>query len=96
MSSLQRLLVSFALVLGALLLGACGKAPDLVVYCSLDQEFSEGLMQHFEQESGLRLRVEYDIERAMGGIRASSLPKEFAEYLQTGGAPPRPHGASRA
>jgi predicted phosphodiesterase len=31
------------------------------------------------------VRVEYDVERAMAGIRASTLPHEFAEYLRTGG-----------
>jgi predicted phosphodiesterase len=37
-------------------------------------------------------RVEYDLERAMGGIRASGLPEAFADYLRTGGAPPIPPG----
>jgi diadenosine tetraphosphatase ApaH/serine/threonine PP2A family protein phosphatase len=31
--------------------------------------------------------VEYDLDRAMAGIRASELPDEFAEYLRTGGKP---------
>jgi predicted phosphodiesterase len=31
------------------------------------------------------IRVEYDLERAMTGIRDSGLPADFAEYLQTGG-----------
>jgi len=31
-------------------------------------------------------RVEYDLERAMRGIRESDLPDDFAEYLRTGGA----------
>ena len=31
------------------------------------------------------VRVEYDVENAMAGIRGSALPAEFAEYLQTGG-----------
>ena len=30
-------------------------------------------------------RVEYDLERAMAGIRASGLPDAFADYLKTGG-----------
>jgi predicted phosphodiesterase len=34
------------------------------------------------------VRVEYDVERAMRGIRESSLPDEFAEYLRTGGQSP--------
>jgi predicted phosphodiesterase len=33
------------------------------------------------------IRVEYDLERAMQGIRQSDLPDEFAEYLRTGGKP---------
>jgi predicted phosphodiesterase len=32
-------------------------------------------------------RVEYDIDRAMRGIRESQLPHEFADYLRTGGQP---------
>ncbi len=31
------------------------------------------------------VRVEYDLERAMRGIRESDLPDEFAAYLETGG-----------
>jgi predicted phosphodiesterase len=31
-------------------------------------------------------RVEYDLDRAMSGIRASGLPEEFAEHLRAGGA----------
>ena len=31
------------------------------------------------------VRVEYDLQRAMDGIRASDLPDDFAEYLRTGG-----------
>jgi predicted phosphodiesterase len=33
------------------------------------------------------VRVEYDLERAMAGIRQSDLPDDFAEYLRTGGQP---------
>jgi predicted phosphodiesterase len=33
------------------------------------------------------VRVEYDVERAMKAIRASTLPHAFAEYLRTGGRP---------
>jgi len=33
------------------------------------------------------VRVEYDLERAMTGIRESELPDDFAEYLRTGGQP---------
>jgi predicted phosphodiesterase len=34
------------------------------------------------------VRVEYDVERAMEGIRASTLPDELAEHLRTGGSTP--------
>jgi len=53
---LTRALVLFGL------LTACGKQPDLVVYCSLDQEFAEPLIRQFEQESGLSVHAEFDIE----------------------------------
>jgi predicted phosphodiesterase len=33
------------------------------------------------------VRVEYDVDRAMRGIRESELPDDFAEYLRTGGKP---------
>jgi diadenosine tetraphosphatase ApaH/serine/threonine PP2A family protein phosphatase len=33
------------------------------------------------------VRVEYDLERAMNGIKESELPDDFASYLQTGGNP---------
>src|SRR5690349_17998163 len=54
--------LSLAALLCTLLLGACGQQPDLVVYCSLDQEFAEPLIRQFEQESGLRVQAEFDIE----------------------------------
>jgi len=39
-------------------------------------------------------RVEYDLQRAMLGIRESELPNEFAEYLATGGVLPAPAAAT--
>lgn len=33
------------------------------------------------------VRVNYDLERATSGIRESTLPDQFAEYLETGGMP---------
>lgn len=33
------------------------------------------------------VRVEYDLDRATAAIRYSDLPDDFAEYLETGGAP---------
>jgi len=40
-----------------------------------------------EKRSVEFVRVGYDIEEAMAGIRRSTLPDDFAEYLRTGGAP---------
>jgi len=51
-----------ALASGVLVLAGCSGAPDLIVYCSLDQTFSEPLIQRFARESGLDVRVEFDIE----------------------------------
>lgn len=42
------------------------------------------------------VRVEYDIERAMAGILASSLPHDFAPYLRHGGKVPPPTTAPSA
>lgn len=44
------------------LLGACGPAPDLVVYVAHDQVHSEPLIRRFERETGLRVRAEFDAE----------------------------------
>jgi iron(III) transport system substrate-binding protein len=49
-------------VLATLLLGACAKEPDVVLYCALDQVFSEDLVRRFERESGLTVRAEFDVE----------------------------------
>ena len=45
-----------------LLLAACGREPDLVVYCALDQVFSEELIADFERESGLEVEALFDLE----------------------------------
>ncbi len=68
-------LVSLVLALAVVLCG-CGKGPDLTVYCSLDQEFAEGLMKRFEQESGLSVRVEYDTEANKNVGLASRIREE--------------------
>lgn len=71
-----RILRALGLLAGSLVPCACGPSPDLVVYCSLDQEFAEGLMKRFEEESGLRLRVEYDTEANKNVGLASRLRAE--------------------
>lgn len=56
--------MSFSMALAglALSLSACTAEPDLTVYCSLDQEFAEPLIRRFEEESGLDVRAEFDVE----------------------------------
>jgi hypothetical protein len=39
------------------------------------------------------VRVEYDLEEAMAGIRRSGLPDDFTEYLAAGGKPAVARGA---
>jgi hypothetical protein len=39
------------------------------------------------------VRVDYDIDRAAEGIRASELPDDFAEVLRTGGKSPADVGS---
>ena len=46
----------------ALLGSACAEEVDLVLYVAHDQTHSEPLVRRFEQETGLRVRAEYDIE----------------------------------
>lgn len=62
---MSRISCRFAALLFPLLLvlgSACAREPELVVYCSLDQEFAEPLIQRFVQETGLDVRPEFDIE----------------------------------
>lgn len=51
-------------------LGACGKgsAPEVVVYTSEDQVFSEPILKDFEKSSGIAVRAVYDTEetKSMG------------------------------
>ena len=36
------------------------------------------------------VRVPYDIERTIAGVRAAGLPEEFVEFLRSGGRAPSP------
>jgi iron(III) transport system substrate-binding protein len=53
---------ALAAALGALALAACAPEPDVVLYCALDQVFSEQLVREFEAQTGLSVRAEFDIE----------------------------------
>jgi iron(III) transport system substrate-binding protein len=39
-----------------------GGSADVVLYCSQDQEYAEGLVKQFEQKTGLKVRAQYDVE----------------------------------
>lgn len=62
---------AIALLLLAPFAASCGKSPDLVVYCSLDQEFAEPMIRLYEQETGQHVRVEFDVEanKTVGLVR---------------------------
>lgn len=41
----------------------CAKTePEVVVYCALDREFAEPVLQSFEKSTGVRVRAKYDSE----------------------------------
>lgn len=48
--------------LALLLAAGCGKPYDVVIYCACDQIDSEPILREFEQQSGLRVRMEFDTE----------------------------------
>jgi iron(III) transport system substrate-binding protein len=45
----------------SLALAACG-SPDVVAYVAVDQEHSEQLIRKFEQETGLKVKAQFDTE----------------------------------
>lgn len=49
-------------LLSALLIPACGRAPDVTLYVALDQEHSERLVKLFEERSGLKVNARFDTE----------------------------------
>jgi len=60
------------LILIAGLFSACTSSePDVVIYCALDQNFSEQLIKKFEKESGLKVKGNYDKEahKTVGLVR---------------------------
>lgn len=61
--------ISLAALLLPLLTLACSPSdgpssgPDLVVYCSLDQDLSEAIFADFEARTGLTVETQFDVER---------------------------------
>jgi iron(III) transport system substrate-binding protein len=63
MSEHHRLLVGA--LTACLVTMACGEdGPEVVVYTSVDQVFSQPVLERFQNESGIRVRAVYDTEEA--------------------------------
>jgi iron(III) transport system substrate-binding protein len=62
--------------LALLLLAACGKAPDLVVYVSADEQVARPVIDAFERESGLKVAARFDTEATKTTALASALRAE--------------------
>jgi iron(III) transport system substrate-binding protein len=45
-----------------MLVSGCSPNDEVVVYCALDREFSEPLLDKYEEESGIRVLAKYDVE----------------------------------
>jgi len=59
----RAVLLACGLALGAaLMVGCASPAPTVVVYTSVDQVYSEPVLQRFERESGIRVLAVYDVE----------------------------------
>lgn len=56
--------ILFTLICSVVVLTACQKVknPEVVVYTSVDQEFSEPVLKRFEQQTGIRVKAAYDVE----------------------------------
>lgn len=60
---MSRPLTPIAVVVTCLVVAAgCRPQPEVVVYASLDQEFSEPIFQQFEAETGIKVRALFDTE----------------------------------
>jgi iron(III) transport system substrate-binding protein len=51
-------------------------ASEVVVYCALDREFSEPILQRFEKETGVAVRASYDVESTKSVALAERILRE--------------------
>ena len=60
----QRQIVAVVSILFLVISGGCigNSENEVVVYCALDKEFSESILDQFEQESGITVLAKYDQE----------------------------------
>jgi iron(III) transport system substrate-binding protein len=68
-----RKLVLPVLGLFLLLMAGCGDGPDLVLYCGVDQDQSQGMVELFEQASGLKVAFHGESE----AMRSVGLPQRL-------------------
>lgn len=67
------------LAVAALTLFGCGKPVDsnqVIVYCALDREFSEPILNDFEQKTGVKVLAKYDTESTKSVGLAEQLIRE--------------------
>jgi iron(III) transport system substrate-binding protein len=61
--SISRLFISLSLIaLFTLLFTSCEQQREVVVYCTVDQVFSEPILKDFEKEMGIKVKAVYDTE----------------------------------
>lgn len=58
----------------------CGQksSPEVVVYCALDREFSEPILEEFTRRTGIHVRVKYDTESTKSVGLAEQIIEEMA------------------
>jgi len=59
---MKKYILCFSLVLISILVGCKKNADEVVVYCTVDQIFSEPILQDFEQQTGIQVRAVFDTE----------------------------------
>jgi iron(III) transport system substrate-binding protein len=59
---MNKYIFSLTLVLFSILVGCKNNTDEVVVYCTVDQIFSEPILQDFEQETGIKVRAVFDTE----------------------------------
>ncbi len=55
------MLIRHVLVMSLVILAGCAR-PHVVVYCAHDREFSQEILDEFQKQSGLEVRVRFDTE----------------------------------
>jgi iron(III) transport system substrate-binding protein len=59
---MNKYIFSLTIVLFIVLGGCKNNADEVVVYCTVDQIFSEPILQDFEQQTGIKVRAVFDTE----------------------------------